>query len=724
MAEEDVDDDKKGMGEVEIKGLLVREITAARANDDAEEAKARRKAIDYYNGDISEDLPAEVGRSSVTSRDLADVVGWVLPQVIRVLTATDQIVIVDPVGEEDDGMAREATAGLNHVFYKDNQGYRILRDATWNALVLKKGIIKVWHDDTPEYATSFHSGLSDEEVEMLEADPTVEITHQTTTPLEVNIGQDEAGKPVIVTLNEHDVKVKRLKSKGRRRIECIPTEDYLRSDDPPGTERPRFEGHRSYKTRSELIEMGFDRDVVENLGSAGDGSPEQKARNKGYSPPRDVADKSMETIEVVEGYLQADVDDDGIAETIRTWYAGDKSGGELLDWEVWEDEGPFFDVPCEPLPHQPTGRSLADETMDMMRVKSVLWRQSLDNLYASNNPQRFVVGKVLNPDELFSPTFGGAVFGETGTTVTNLAVPFVAGPAFQALNYADEIVARRTGVSRQSMALDAEALVNQSATASNNNKDASYTQVEQIVRDMAELGWKPIFRALLKLEIRHQNTPRDILAGKKAMTIDPRHWNADMDVTVNVGQGTGSRDRDLVRLGQVLQSQMMLIDRFMAAGAVDDAIDMLPKLIGTLTKMGEAAGLRDPASYYPDFETEGKVERLKEMAAERANAPDPKIAAEVEKSKFDTQAKDAQAQRDHEYRMAQLVETARQNAQAATYANDQQLARINREYDNKRHQIDRELGLKRDQIVTELKLEALAGSTPDAPNVQMGGMPG
>ena len=85
---------------------------------------------------------------------------------------------------------------------------------------------------------------------------------------------------------------------------------------------------------------------------------------------------------------------------------------------------------------------------------------------------------------------------------------------------------------------------------------------------MAELGWKPIFRALLKLEIKHQDTPRDIRMGKKNITIDPRSWNADMDVTVNIGQGTGSRDRDLVRLGNVLQSQLMLADRFMAAGAM------------------------------------------------------------------------------------------------------------------------------------------------------------
>lgn len=725
------DDDKPGMTDDEIKGLLVREITSARSNDDSSEAKNRRKAIDYYNGDIKEDLPAEEGRSSVVSHDLSDTVGWVLPQIIRVLTATDQIVIVEAVGSEDEALAQEMTDGLNHVFYKDNQGYRILRDATWNALVVKNGVVKVWHDDKPEYATSFHSGLSDEEVALFEADPAVEITHQTTTSLEIEIGVDPAsGLPQTATLNEHEVKVKRLKSNGRRRIECIPTEDYLRSDDPPGTERPRFEGHRSYKTRSELIEMGFDREIVDKLGAATDNSPEQQARNRGYSPQRDVADASMETIEVVEGYLQVDVDDDGIAETVRSWYAGDTSGGVLLGWEVWEDEGPFFTVPCEPLPHDPDGRSLADDTMDMMRVKSVLWRQALDNTYAANNPQRFVVGEVLNPDELFSPTFGGAIYGRAGTTVSNLTVPFVANAAYDALGYADEIISRRTGVSRQSMALDAEALVNQSATASNNNKDASYTQVEQIVRDMAELGWKPIFRALLKLEIKHQDRPRQIRMGKRAVTIDPRHWNADMDVTVNVGQGTGSRDRDLVRLGQVLQSQLMLADRFMSAGAIDDAIDMLPKIIDTLTKMGESAGLRDPSAYYPEYTVE-KVAALKKAAAERASKPDPKVAAEAEKAALDAQAKEAQAQRDHEYRMAQTNAQLTLNQQSAKYQHDEKVRQINGDLALKRDQLAAELDLKRELGYAQMGLNAElksagvpAGGVNSTSDVHLGGEPG
>ncbi|HTH10034.1 MAG TPA: hypothetical protein VMA55_10740, partial [Acidovorax sp.] len=146
------------MTDDEIKGLLQREIKAARSNDDTELAKNRRDALDYYRGDMERDLPAEKGRSSVVSRDVADTVGWMLPSLMRVFCASDRIVMAEPVGTEDEGLAQEATDGLNHIFWKDNPGYKILRDATWDSLVLKNAVVKVYNDDTPEYAVSFHSG--------------------------------------------------------------------------------------------------------------------------------------------------------------------------------------------------------------------------------------------------------------------------------------------------------------------------------------------------------------------------------------------------------------------------------------------------------------------------------------------------------------------------------------------------------------------------------------
>lgn len=708
------------MTDDEIKGLLQREIKAARSNDDTELAKNRRDALNYYNGKM-DDMPAEVGRSSVVSRDVSDTVGWMLPQIVRVFCASDRIVVADPVGEEDEDLAREATEGLNYIFWKDNPGYKILRDATWDSLVLKNAVVKVYNDDTPEYTTSFHSGLLDNDIASLEADDEVEITHQTTKTEMMALPDPMTREPVKTPVNVHEVKVKRLKSKARRRIVVIPPEDYFQDEDATTTEEARFKAHRSDKTRSDLIRMGFDREIVMNLGTDKDDDLDDEARGKRDDQQNDIADKSMETVELFECYLKVDVDDDGIAETIRAYYAGTQSGGEMLDWEVWEDEGPFFDIPCDPIPHRWDGNSIADKTMDLQRVNTAMWRQFNDNIYAANNPQRFVTGEIINPDELFSPSFGGTVFGKTGATVLPLTVPMVADAALAGMAHAEDVKAKRTGVNRQSMALDPEALQNQSATANQNNKDAAYTQVEQVARDMAELGWKPIFRALLKLEIKHQDRERQIRMGNKPITIDPRHWNADMDVTVNVGLGTGSRDRDMMMLKLVLDSQIMMADRFMAAGAMDDAIEMLPKILSTMVKMAESAGLRNPADFYPDY-TEEKVAQLKQLAAQKAQQPNP----DVVKAEKDAELKQQQLIADQQNNAAKMG-MEEQNAQMQMILKREQLAA---EMALKREQLAAELQLKREQMAAELQLQREIGifkasqTTPSTSAVHVGGEPG
>jgi hypothetical protein len=318
------------------------------------------------------------------------------------------------------------------------------------------------------------------------------------------------------------------------------------------------------------------------------------------------------------------------------------AGGEVLDWEVWEDEPVFYEIPCNPMPHRWEAQSIFDETEDVQKIKTVMLRQANDNTYATNNPQRFVTGKIHNPEELFSPNFGGAVMGDIGATVTNLTVPFVANHAYDALNYQDQVIQRRTGVSRMTMALDPEALTNQTATATNKETDASYSQVELVARNMAELGWAPVFKAILRTEVKHQDTERTIRMNRKAVKIDPRWWNTDMDVTIDVGLGTGSRDRDAAMLQNVLGNQILITDRLTPAFP-DKALEMLPYVRKTLVKQGEAVGIRNIESFYPEVTPED-IEAGKKRIAEMAGKPPPEVQLEQMKQEGAKALKEVDAQ--------------------------------------------------------------------------------
>lgn len=625
-ADDDFDDDK-------LKSLLSNEIRSAITYDETELSQKRSRALEYYRGTMT-DTPAATGRSSVVSKDVADTIGWMLPGIIRVFTASDHMAIYEPEKPGDEDFAKQATDYVNYVFMRDNPGYHIMWDSTHDSLLMGNGIVKHWWDTKEECEYSEHSGLTTEQIAILQSDQFVEVVAQKPGVPQVIYVPDQLGQLTEQTVQTFDVKVKRVVSSGRLRIECINPEDFLLDREATTIETARFCAHRDDRSRSDLIEMGFDKNLVESLPVDRFSSMQQEKISRDADTQaffNMTGDESMMLVELFECYVKADVNGDGIAETVRAFYAGNAGSGELLDWEVWDDDVPFSDIPCEPIPHRWDARSVTDDTNDIQRVKTVLTRQFLDNLYWVNNPMTWAEeNSVANPEMLRSPKFGGTIWVKKGATTppTPLAIPFIGDKALLGLQHFDNVREMRTGVSRSTMALDPEALQNQTATANQNQKDAAYSQIELIARNQAELGWRRVFTQLLKLIVKHQDRPRTIRLRDTWVEMDPRSWNAKMDVTINIGLGTGSRDRDMAMLNTILTGQTAVADRLAGAGFMDEALEMLPKINMTLTKLAESAGIKNPDQFYLDI----KPETLLKMKQEVSQRVDPKMQIEQLKS--------------------------------------------------------------------------------------------
>lgn len=617
----------KKLTEAELSAIISQQIELAKNHYQNGRATARDKALDYYFGRMDKYVPAEVNRSKVVSRDVADTMGWLMPQIMRVFTASGSMFVAEPVEPEDVALADSVTDGLNYIFWKDNKGYEVVYAATWDSLLHGDGITKTFFDDTPVYgpAKTFE-GLTEDHLALLVDDERVDVLAQTKRDGSM---PDEFGTPIPVTL--HDVKVRVKKYDGRFVIDAIPPEEFLISEDAVNLEDAAFKAHWQRKTRSDLVEMGYDKEVVARIPTATrTETPEEQAR-RAQATFTEATDTSTELVDYFECYPRIDADGDGVAEMLRVCYGGGKTG-ELLDWEVWEDEDPFDNIPCEPIPHRWDSRSVADEEFDVQDIKTTLSRQLMNNVYWANNPQRAVIGKVLNPEQLDTPTFGGTILMGTGSSVVPLDTPNVADAALAGIQYMDEVSARRTGVNSQSMAIDPEVLQNQSATANQNATDASRSQPELIARNMAEYGWTKVGRKLLRLMAAHPEQRVIMVKGQPAQ-IDPATWNPDMHVNVNTGLGTGSRDRDAMMLGQVLQQQIAFTERISIAFP-EKGLDMLPYIHNTLTRFAEATGLKNPELYWPEID-ENEIEAGKQKLAEPK--PNPKleeIAAqgEVQKS--------------------------------------------------------------------------------------------
>jgi hypothetical protein len=614
------------LSDTQIEAIIAQQIELARSHDKAERATARDKALDYYFGNMDAYVPPETNRSKVVSRDVADTINWLMPEIMKVFTASGRMFLAEPVEPEDLEIEDEITDGLNFVFWKDNFGYGTVYDGTWDALMHGDGIVKTFYDDEPVYGPAkFHDQQTEDQRAELLADDSVEALAQ--TPEQPKEGEDPLPPETL-----YDLKIRRKKADGRFIVTVIPPEEFLVDGDAITLEDAAFKDHWQRKTRSALIEMGYPKQTIWEIPEASrNETPEQAARRAFIDT--EATDKSMELVDYHECFMMVDADGDGVAEMIRACYGGPggKTKGALLDWEVWEDEDPFDSIPCEPIPHRLTSRSVADEEIDIQDVKTVLTRQMLNNTYWTNNPQRFVTGKIKNPDQLDNPTFGGNVFGDPGATITDLNVEYIGDKALQGIHYMDEVSSRRTGVNSQSMALDPEVIQNQSATANQNATNASRSQPELIARNMAEYGWKKVGRKLLRLMHAHQKKPRTILVKGKPVQITPENWNPDMHVNVNTGLGTGSRDKDAMMLGQVLGQQVAFTDRI-AAVFPEKGLDMLPYIHNTLTRFAESTGLKNPELYWPEIDPQ-EIEAGKAKMAEQAQQPPIEVVVEQARAK-------------------------------------------------------------------------------------------
>ncbi len=508
---------KKAMSDRELSAIIMAEVRDAVGyiGTTSEISDERATALRYYLGEPFGD--ERDGRSKVVSRDVADTVEWILPGLLRVFAAGDETVRFEPVGMEDEPFAEQARDYVNHVFNADNNGFLILYTWFKDALIQKNGIVKYWWEETETADIETYSGLEEAELIHLLSDPDVEVIEHSE---DAGSQYTQTGADDVVVAHpalsgvaaRHDVKIRRRKVKGRVRIEPVPPEEFLIARRARSLEDADFVGHRVYKTRSELVAAGYAKRLVETLPTYHDVDDTEEALARWEDDEfRTVGslDPMMQTIEIIEAYVHVDADGDGIAELLKVTLAGGE-GGRLLDKEP-VDAIPFAALCPVPMPHKFFGLSVADLVMDLQRIKSVLWRQMLDNLYLTNNPQREVVMSKLEKgglDDLLNSKVGGIIRAKQEGAVRELTVPHSASASFPMMEYVDRVRQYRTGVAPASTGLEAETLENQTATAVNQMTAAANQRIELIARIFAETGVKDLFRGLLRLLIRHQDKPR------------------------------------------------------------------------------------------------------------------------------------------------------------------------------------------------------------------------
>jgi len=690
-----------------LKSLIESEIDGAIGYLESETTEQRRQALSAYLRDpYGNELE---GRSQIVTGEVAEVIDGALPQLMRVFTG-EEVVRFDPVSPGDEEAAKQATEYCNWVLNRDNEGFIILRNWFFDALLQKVGIVKTYWDTKVDITKETYRDLTDDELVMLMSDGTLEVVAQDT---------QEMIDPYGMVIRKHTVQVERKNEVGTVKIENVPPEEFLISKRARNVQDSPFVAHRRLVTRGELVAMGFDRNVVSGLPSndALSFTPERVARFSQGEQPHDMQslDFDMQEVEVFECYVvtgekYAEEDyqesygeewddqpqmeeetDIGLTHRYKIFYAGN----EILSKEEC-DFVPFHSICPLPIPHKFYGQSLADRATDLQLIKTTLTRQMLDNLYLTNNNRMVAIDGQVNLDDLLTTTPGGVVRVKSAGAVQSLAVQSIASQTFPMMEYIDGVQAKRTGVSDAQQGLNPDILQNVTATAVAAMTTQAQGKLELIARTFAETGVKSLFKGILYLAAKYSDKPRILRIRGKYVPYDPRTWKNSYDVTINVGLGNGNRNEQLAMLQMVLAKQEEILKGFGPA----NPLVSVSQYRNTLSKMVEAAGIKDVDSYFKPVtpETDAMLEQQASQQQPDPNTEAAQLLAQVEREKNQLRAQTDAARVQLDREQMQLEITRKSAEMTMKAQNDAATIRIK----------EAELALK--QIKLELEAAVANGN--------------
>ena len=603
----------------EVEGIVQDAIAQAVDFVESEITHDRIKAQRYFDGEV--DIGYEDGRSSVVATKVRDTVRAVKPSLMRVFMSTARPVEYIPKGPEDVAFAEQATDYMHYVF-NQNDGFRVLNDAFHDALIKKQGIVKVYWETTYRTETYSYTDLSQEERDYILSDMGISIIEE---EMIMSMTMDEMGMEIEVP--SFSMKVARSIPEGSLKIESVPPEEFFVNSQARTLDDAYVVCHRSEMRVGDLVAMGYPFEEVYDLDSlygASDISEAEDIERRGYAQD-DYEDQSgdpaMRNVAITEAYMRLDVEGTGVPVLHRMICGG--SNYKLLDFDR-VDEVPFAVFEVDPEPHTMYGRSLAELIVDDQDAATSIIRGVLDNVAMTNNPRIGIVDGAVNIDDVLNNEIGAVVRMRQAGAIQDLAVPFTAGQTLGALQYMDALVEQKTGVT-QNVALNPDAMQSTTAAGVQATVDAAAAQVEVMVRNLSE-GMRRMFGLLLRLHVKHTDEEQLMRMNGQFVPVDPRVWNADMDVQVNVGLGTGREMEKAAALQGILQIQQQVYQNY---GPMNGLVSMT-NIRNTLADVLAASGVRNAERYFapitPEIEQQMLMMQQQQQQQMAQGQPDPNAA--------------------------------------------------------------------------------------------------
>jgi hypothetical protein len=537
--------DNHKIDEEYIASVVTKELSSAESWMGSDLASEQESNLDYYYG--AKFGNEEAGFSQVVTRDVMETVEGILPELMKIFASGDMVVEFDPIGPADEEQVEIEGKYINHIFMNRSNGYKILYDWFKDALLMKNGIIKVDWDSSTQVQFRDFAMLTEQEYTILkdgESDDEMFIGAQ----YEIESYEEYE----IEGVKYWDCRVKIERKRGRPVITPIPSEEFRIKERSTCLQSTPFVSHVTSKTRGELLEEGYEEDVIDGASSSyfsSNGVADARFQSPDESDWSYGFNQNEREIQVAYSWTRLYCPEDKRVKLIYSTLIGN----ECVEWEE-VDRVPLISLSPIMMPHKFTGIAVADLVRDVQEIRSTVFRQMLDNLALQNSGRYTAVEGQVNLQDLIDNRIGGIVRQKMPNAVGRLDTPDLSQFTIPVLDQLDLIKENRTGVSRMTAGLDQSALSShQTAAAVNQVMTAAQGKILLIARNFAETGVKELFIEMYNLIREHQTTPDLVPISGRYALVNPREWVERYDVHVTVGIGNGNKDQQLFHLSQISQ---------------------------------------------------------------------------------------------------------------------------------------------------------------------------
>lgn len=564
------------------------------------------------------------GRSKFVSSDVQERVGWAVAQILRVLDGQKSVVYFEPktTSTYDQQIAKQQNVVINHILRERNSHVSILTPWLHNACLHGLGVMYVDLDaKRKESLPKLMKAVTDDQlVEMVQAEKDgkiviveagdeyrSEIDPQLIAGLAAQMGLPidpsqidlaslpDAIKDQIMPV-ARDIKIRTISTNPEFTFEALPVEDFIVSSDADidvqtGGIRADIQGHRTYLSKDELLERGYDADLIDKLPYAG-------SKTDGVATVRENTTTGQNNrpgseVEVYEIFTKTKIDDD-TARPYRITVAGSTSAPVILGWTEVTCTYPYAPFVPFPLANTLFGQGIADRVGNEQDLISKIQRAILDNLHMHVDPIKVINPEVTSVDDILSIHPGKVIRSEDPTGGISYNQPQFAG--MSALPIVDQMKSNMdyvTGVGGQMVSVDPADLQRVAAGANAQRANSQQILIEQVCRHMADTGYRYLVRIIIDLCVQYPDLAEQYIQrlSDQYVPFAIDDWSSEMDVTTTISFGSMDRDYRMSILQATLQSQMQAMQSGIAGPA---------QIYKTLVEIAETAGLQGAEAYYID----------------------------------------------------------------------------------------------------------------------------